>query len=699
MATKKGKTRGAASADRVNLSVVEKPARGIVNRTSLIRHLDRLDARASTVTASDLAFEKLEAMVDAPKDVNVSIEPKDGDYVVYHPTPGFTFYDSPLGQLSILACINNQGTAQIDLDKVTIEYKKGNQTVTKSVSLPSDQLKIDPHYTWCWQNGRPYHESGDVVFLEAPFPSDATFKFYFKGYTTPIVVKKKLKAYTQALDLPFETKDLRTNEYWSGYSMHGGGDQVYAYDLGVSGHDNGWSDVLPGKDGTKNEHFRIWGKPVYAMADGYVLEALNECPNNAGPMPSGLTKEQFDAKMTEQKDKYWGAYEKQGGGAGNHLCVRHGNLVALYAHLQKASIGQALLTKNAPVSKGALLGKAGNSGNSSGPHLHVQVKTYKDDATTGGEFFRPLIFKNGFVIGTAKYASPKSNVAWTGLKKDGIPGVQGKACFIWPGDAHLYCAYPTNWGEVSKHGVAEANFQTEFDQIWTCGYYPIWMDGYDVGGKAYFNLIFRPSAGVQWAARHNMDGTAYQAEYTKWDKEGFRLLTVDSYRRGNKINYTAVWVKDGGAQPLAYHGATLASHEQSFKANANKGLVPVNVSCVAAGGTTYVTAIWEKKNVGGFYSRPAMTLQQYKDYFKDYSDTQGFKLVYLSGYTVGSTPMLSGIWYRNAANYGAWWAKHHLSSAAYQAEYKAQTGNGFLTRCVTGYADGATHRFEGIWSK
>jgi hypothetical protein len=61
--------------------------------------------------------------------------------------------------------------------------------------------------------------------------------------------------------------------------------------------------------------------------------------------------------------------------------------------------------------------------------------------------------------------------------------------------------------------------------------------------------------------------------------------------------------------------------------------------------------------------------------------------------------MLSGIWYRNAANYGAWWAKHHLSSAAYQAEYKAQTGNGFLTRCVTGYADGATHRFEGIWSK
>jgi hypothetical protein len=699
MVTQKKKTRGASSRNRVNLYLRDRGPRGSVDRTTLIRHLDRLEERAFTVSASELVFDKLEPMINAPEDVNISIEPKDGEYIVYHPTPGFTFHESPLGQLSILACINNKGTAQIDLDKVTIEYKKGNQTVAKSVSLPSDQLKIDPNYTWCWQNGRPYHENGDVVFLEAPFPSEATFRFHFKGYAAPVVITKKLKAYTQAFELPFETKDLRANEYWSGYSMHGGGDQVFAYDLGVSGYDNGWNDLLPGKDGTKNEHFRIWGKQVHAMADGYVLEVLNDCPNNAAPIPSGLTKAEFEAKMAEQKDKYWGAYEGQGGGAGNHLCIRHGNLVALYAHLQKASIAKTLLTKGASVSKGVVLGKAGNSGNSTAPHLHIQVKTYKDDATTGGEFFRPLIFRNGFVIGRDRYASPNSNVGWTGMKKDGIPGLQGKACFIWPSDMHLYCAYPTNWGEVSKHGIADANFQTEFDRIWTCGYYPIWMDGYDVGGKTYFNLIFRPSTAVLWVARHNMDGNAYQAEYNKWDKEGYRLLTVDSYRRGNKINYAAVWVKDGSPQPLAYHGVTLASHEGSFKSNANKGLVPVNVSCVTLGNTTYVTAIWEKKDVGGFYSRPAMTLQQYKDFFKDYTDNQGFKLVYLNGYTEGAEPMLSGIWYRNAANYSAWWAKHHLSSAAYQTEYKAQLANGFLTRCVTGYADGNTHRFEGIWSK
>jgi hypothetical protein len=664
-----------------------------------IRHLDKLDKRArAQVNPSTLHFDPIEAVINAPQNVNISLEPKEGEYLVYELTPGFDFYGSQLAQLSVLACVQNNGTSQVDLDKVTIEYKRNGLPVTKNITLPMDQLKVEPNYTWCWQNGREYHESGDVVFLEAPFPTEATFRFYFKAYAAPIVLKKKLKAYAAAFDLPFAKKDLETDEYWTGYSMHGGGDQVFAYDLGVKGYKDGWTSLAEG-DGTKNSDFRIWGKPVYAMADGYVLEALNVCPNNGAPIPGGLSDADFDAAMTEQKNKYWGAYEEQGGGGGNHLVIRHGGMVALYAHMQKGTISSKFLTKGALVKKGELLGLAGNSGNSSGPHLHIHVKTYVDDNTPGGGFFRPLIFRDGFVIGQGNYASPKSNVAWSGLDKEGIPGLVGKSCFIWPGDDHPYCAVPGNAGEVSRHGIAAAKFQEEFDKIWTCGYYPIWIDGYDVGGASYFNLICRPSAGVRWVARHSMSGSSYQTEYNKWDREGYRLLTIDSYKKGNDVAYAAVWIKDGGPPGIAYHGATLAWHEQNFKANADKGYVPVNVSCVTVGSATYVTALWEKRNVGGFYSRPAMTLQQYKDYFKDYSDTQKLKLVYLNAYTKAGIPMLSGIWYKNAPNFASWWAKHHLTPDAYQTEYTAQLKNGYMTRCVTGYADAGGARFEGIWSK
>ncbi len=680
------------------LIMVNAQIRFTKNRIVTNRPLDLIEQKEFPIKAADLVFDNLITISNAPKDVSISMEPKEGDFLVYHPTPGFNFYDAPLAQLSVLACIYNKGASPVDLDKVTIEYKKGSQMITKNIMLPSDQLKVDPNYIWCWQNGRPYHENGDVVFLEAPFPSQATFRFYFKDYTAPIVINKKLKPYAQAFVLPFKATDLKKDEFWSGYSMHGGGDQVYAYDLGVTGYNSGWSDLMPGQDGTQNAHFRIWGKAIYAMADGYVLESLNNCPNNAGPI-SAATEAEFNQKMEQQKKDYWGPFESQGGGAGNHLCIRHGNLVALYAHLKNGSISNKLLTKGATVKKGDFLGYAGNSGNSTAPHLHVQVKTYKDDNTPGGEFFRPLIFTNGFVIGRDNYPSPNSNVAWTSLDKEGVPGLKGKACFIWPGHTHPYCAYPGNGVEVSRHGIAESSFQTEFNKIWTCGYYPVWIDGYDAGGKTYFNIIFRPSKNVQWVAKHNMNGNTYQSEFNKWTQQGYRIINVDSYLSLGQVKYAAVWVKDGGSQPLAYHGATLASHEANFKPNIAKGLVPVNVSCVTVGGNIYVTAIWEKKNTGGFYLRPAMTLQQYKDNFNEYTNKQGFKLVYLNGYTKNGQPMLSGIWYRNAPNYSAWWAKHHLSAATYQSEYTTQLGNGFLTRCVTGYADGGMQRFEGIWSK
>ncbi len=665
-----------------------------------IRHLDKIETQKkfTPVKSLDFKFDKFQLEIDAPKNISVMIEPKQGDAVAYLLEPGFSSNETQKGQLSIVACIGNSGTSQVDLDKVTITYDKGNQSITKSINLPSDQLKIDPNYTWCWQNNRDYHVPGDVVFFESPLPTEATFKFYFKNYSVPISVKKKLVPYSTGLVLPFKKTDLKENEYWSSYAMHGGGDQVFAYDMGVSGYKDGWSDLLPTKDGTKNDHFRIWGKAIYAMADGYVLQFLNDCPNNAGPMPGGLTEAQGDQFMQDQKTNYWGPYESQGGGGGNHLNIRHSGLVALYAHMQKGSIPAKFLAKNAVVHKGDFLGYAGNAGNSTAPHLHIHVKTYKDDNTLDGEWFRPLEFTNGYVIGRDNYTSPFSNVGWSALNKEGITGLQGKSSFIFPGD-HPYCAYPTNWGEVCKFGLSSDDFQKEFDKMWTCGYYPIWVDGYDVNGKTYFNVIVRPSAGVQWVARHNMDGTSYQNEFNKWDQAGYRLIFVDSYKRNGNVNYTAVWVKDGKAKPVAYHGKTLAWHEANFKSNSDKGYVPVNVAVLSIGNENYVTAIWEKKNTGGFYARPAMTLKQYNDYFKDYSDKQKFKLVYLNAYVKNGVPMLSGIWYKNIDNYGTWWAKHHLNTAQCQTEYTTQLNNGFLTRVITGYEDGGVHQFEGIWSK
>jgi murein DD-endopeptidase MepM/ murein hydrolase activator NlpD len=93
---------------------------------------------------------------------------------------------------------------------------------------------------------------------------------------------------------------------------------------------NPYSAAHPGIDITANE-----GDPVYAAGAGVVTKA-------------------------------------QGGwnyGYGNVVYIDHGNgYVTIYAHLSQINVGVCT-----PVGQGAVIGLAGNTGNSFGAHLHFEV--------------------------------------------------------------------------------------------------------------------------------------------------------------------------------------------------------------------------------------------------------------------------------------------------------------------------------------
>lgn len=58
------------------------------------------------------------------------------------------------------------------------------------------------------------------------------------------------------------------------------------------------------------------------------------------------------------------------GGYGNHVIIDHGNgFVTLYAHLNSIFV-----TPGESVSRGQQVGSVGNTGNSSGPHLHFEIR-------------------------------------------------------------------------------------------------------------------------------------------------------------------------------------------------------------------------------------------------------------------------------------------------------------------------------------
>ena len=135
---------------------------------------------------------------------------------------------------------------------------------------------------------------------------------------------------------------------------------------------------------------------------------------------------------------------------------------------------------------------------------------------------------------------------------------------MWPA-ATKPAWYPPSWAELSKHGILESAYQAEFTKMSSSGYRQVWVDGFDVGGQTYFNVIFRPANGTAWVAKHGLTGTEYQTEFNLRTSLGYRLLQVDSYLSGGSVRYAAIFVKNtGGVVWTAYHGLTCAQHQQKF---------------------------------------------------------------------------------------------------------------------------------------
>jgi murein DD-endopeptidase MepM/ murein hydrolase activator NlpD len=120
-------------------------------------------------------------------------------------------------------------------------------------------------------------------------------------------------------------------------------DQRFAYDLVM--HRDGKSHR---GDGSRPEDYYCWDQPILAPAAGTIVAAVDEFPDQK---PGTM-----DAKNPP----------------GNHVIVDLGNgEYALLAHLRRGSVK---VKAGATVKAGAELGRCGNSGNTSEPHLHFHLQ-------------------------------------------------------------------------------------------------------------------------------------------------------------------------------------------------------------------------------------------------------------------------------------------------------------------------------------
>ncbi|MEJ0078239.1 MAG: M23 family metallopeptidase [Alphaproteobacteria bacterium] len=373
--------------------------------------------------------------------LDVTIEPTESGAVVYGVLAAKTNADEPNGQLSLVLKITNGGPGPVTVSQIVVSFIAPPNVPPSSyaVNLP---IALDGFVRWHFDS---HFDSGgnlianDNIFLPVPAPGSVKIEIFCATFSDPKTVTMPLKPYAStAIDggyiFPARTDDLKDTEFWAGVSgthlAAGDGSQLFAYDLGVLGIDpnlNVWSWGISNPDPQTNDDFRVWDKKIYAMAKGTVVAFKNDMPTNTTLGTQTPTPDPVE---------------------GNHFYIQHGPDLALYAHFQPNSLNSSFINgpnpdkTGAPVEQGDFLGIAGNSGNSSGPHLHIEV--IRASAPWGGPP-RPLPFRDMFVLDFNVAPSapwpPTSAAPWSQVSAQDLPATFS---MIWPG------ALAFNWNSILR---------------------------------------------------------------------------------------------------------------------------------------------------------------------------------------------------------------------------------------------------------
>ena len=481
--------------------------------------------------------------------------------------------------------------------------------------------------------------------------------------------------------LPFRAEDLKAKErIFTG--NHAAGVQGEGEDFGMRRYlgNQKWTRLKDGKNGSKNSDYLIYGQPIYAIGDGTIVGCWCNAPENPKPGASHAEKKKIP-------------------GGGNMLWVDHPNGTrVLYAHLIPGTIPNSLCAnkdklfpkpkspdnpeknyvmlpahKQVKIKKGQFLGKVGNSGSSTGPHLHLHMQK-------SGK-----AVKMHFERGLYKMQENADLNGWKSFSKKEIP--DGRV-LIWP---------PRRLSkEYARHGFPIEKYQRLFDHLSNSGFEPEWIDAYRVGNKTYLNFIWRPAKN-KWRSYFGLSGVDYQTQMTRAKNDGYVPYQVESYNGGNQVRYCVIFRK-GSATWEARHGLNSQEHQAKFEQFRAAGFAPVNVSVTSVNNKRYYTVLYKKnQGLGKWYLKSKLDDAAYQAAV-DQNKKEGRKPRYLNVYKHNGKRYYTAIFSEKPNK--AWKARHGQSSSNYQNEWKSATSSGFLTKAVSG-TDGAdsNHRFAAIWWK
>ena len=512
------------------------------------------------------------------------------------------------------------------------------------------------------------------------------------------------EAPAQNFDLPFRAEDFDNDnsKVWWGRASHGGGIQTFGYDLGGLRYDASgkWLKYSVSEAeynaNPANDKFAIYGRPIYAMRDGKIIACWRNAPLN--PKPG-----EYHSKIAE-------GYIY---GGGNGYWIQHSDgTLAEYAHMIPGTVPSTLCPHNASlmpskipspnvtdawrhirvapanqatVKMGQFLGRVGNTGTSSEPHLHIHLEQgaiLTDTSKLGGSAV-PFKFKRG-LAGPPVDGDPRP--VWTSFSGSPIP----------PGSVVIWA--PRSLGvEYTRTGVTAIDFQAWNDHLANSGFWPEIIDTFNESGNIYINSVWRPAKGP-WLMHALRKAPDHQQATNDAVKAGFSPVYVESSAIGSEIWYSAIFRKTPPATVIMRHGLNQPDHEAVFNEAVRQKLSPVSVSVVSIDGRLYHTVLYRSESIGSSWVlTPGIPDVDFQAVYNEHAAVKRYP-VYLNAFIHGGKRYISTIF--SNAPHPLRKDKHGLNAAQWQEEFSSALKAGMLTRTLTAF-DGTTDPpyFAASWWK
>ena len=227
------------------------------------------------------------------------------------------------------------------------------------------------------------------------------------------------------------------------------------------------------------------------------------------------------------------------------------------------------------------------------------------------------------------------------------------------------------------------------------GYYPIWINGYQVKGQNFFNVIWSNQVS-RYKAYHSLTETQFREVLHNAKETDYKLTHIDTYLMDGDVRYAAIFEKDDTKSWVVHICLTQDELEKKVGSLKEWGFHITRQSCVVHDNQLQVAALFEKTDVKGSWAKVDLYSEKYQSEFSRHS-RYGHLIAYVKAYQDGDSTKFSTIW----TDPGPYQYTSEFDMSEYRLlnDFLFTSQKKFWPICISGYEEDGAHKFVAVLIK